>query len=141
MMSLKEFEVDIVQPPDKITYELGADFFALFEHSLLEKGRVTATISISSQRSELRFLFSITGTIELLCDRSLEQFAYPVAIEEEVIFIYGHEDKALSAALYMLKPKTTMINIAQHIYDFVSLAIPMKKLHPRFAEIDLSEQV
>ena len=36
MMSLEVFEVDIIQPPSMLTYELGAEFFGLFEHSLLE---------------------------------------------------------------------------------------------------------
>jgi uncharacterized metal-binding protein YceD (DUF177 family) len=31
-------------------------------------------------------------------------------------------------------PETQFINIAQHLYDFIGLAVPMKKLHPRFIE-------
>jgi hypothetical protein len=38
----------------------------------------------------------------------------------------------------MLEQRTTSINIAQHIYDFVSLEVPMKKLHPCFLNNDAS---
>jgi uncharacterized metal-binding protein YceD (DUF177 family) len=62
----------------------------------------------------------------------LETFFYPVNIEKEVSFRLGHENKELTTELYMLEHKTAIINIAQHIYDFVSLEVPMKKLHPRF---------
>jgi len=47
-------------------------------------------------------------------------------------FRLGHENKELITELYTLEHKTATINIAQHIYDFVSLEVPMKKLHPRF---------
>jgi uncharacterized metal-binding protein YceD (DUF177 family) len=33
-------------------------------------------------------------------------------------------------------PETQYINVAQHLYDYIGLAIPMKKLHPRFVEED-----
>ena len=31
------------------------------------------------------------------------------------------------------------INIAQHIYDFIGISLPMKKLHPRFRNEDIDE--
>lgn len=133
MMFLKAFEVGIIQPPSILTYELGAEFFELFEHSLLEQCELIAKVKIDSRHDRLRFLFSITGTIELLCDRSLETFSYPIdIIEEKINFVLGDEDKELSTELYVLGQETATINIAQHIYDFVNLTVPMKKLHPRF---------
>ncbi len=132
MLPLKAFEVDIIHPPGVLTYDLGATFFGLFENSLLEKGELTVMVKIDKKGSNIQLLFSITGAVELICDRSLEIFAYPVNIEKEMSFRLGHENKELTTELYMLEHKTATINIAQHIYDFVSLEIPMKKLHPRF---------
>jgi len=136
MVSLHAFEVGIIQPHSMLTYELGTTFFGLFEHSLLEKGKLTATVSVDSKRSNIQLLFSIIGAVELRCDRSLETFAYPVHIKKEVNFTLGHENKELATELYMLEHKTATINIAQHLYDFVSLEVPMKKLHPRFLNND-----
>jgi uncharacterized metal-binding protein YceD (DUF177 family) len=31
------------------------------------------------------------------------------------------------------------LNVAQHVYDFINLAIPMKKIHPRFQEEEEDE--
>jgi len=132
MLPLKAFEVDIIQPHGVLIYNLGATFFELFENSLLEKGELTVTVKVDRKRSNIQLLFSITGAVELICDRSLETFAYPVNIEKEMSFRLGHENKELITELYTLEHKTATINIAQHIYDFVSLEVPMKKLHPRF---------
>ncbi len=132
MVPLKAFEVNIIQPPGVLTYNLGATFFELFENSLLNKGELTVMVKVDRKRSDIQLLLNIIGAVELVCDRSLETFLYPVNIEKEVSFRLGHENKELTTELYMLEHKTAIINIAQHIYDFVSLEVPMKKLHPRF---------
>jgi uncharacterized protein len=131
MVSLQTFEVDIIQPRGVLTYELGATFFGLFENSLLEKGTLTTTVRVNRKPSNIQLLFSILGTVALVCDRSLEVFDYPIHIEKEVNFKLGHKNQELAAELYMLERQTSTINIAQHVYDFVSLEVPMKKLHPR----------
>lgn len=130
MNNLQAFAVNISQPQQVFTYELGATFFALFENSLLKKGKLMATIKVNKQPSKLQFLFSIKGVVELICDRSLEAFDYPVQLEKKVDFKLGHEYKELEENLYMIEQHATTVNIAQHLYDFVSLAIPMKKVAP-----------
>ena len=135
-MPLSAFDVDIVQPNGMLTYGLEDAFFMLFENSLLEKGKLQATVRVDKRPSSIVFLISIDGTVELVCDRSLETFDYPVQLEKSVEFRLGHEKKELGVDLYMIEQHASTINIAQHLYDFVSLAIPMKKLHPKFSVIN-----
>jgi len=132
MVHLKAFEVDIVRPPAVLTYELDDSFFALFEESLLEKGQLKAILKMNRTHSTVQLLFSIAGEVELVCDRSLTTFNHPIALEREVNLKLGHENTELDADLYMIEQHTATFNIAQHLYDFISLAVPMKKLHPRF---------
>ena len=136
MVSLQAFEIDITQPHAVLTYNLEAAFFMLFENSILEKGKLATTVKVDRKPGNIRLLFSIVGAVALVCDRSLEAFDYPIHIEKKVNFKLGHENKELAAELYLLEQRTTTINIAQHIYDFVSLEVPMKKLHPRFLNDD-----
>jgi len=136
MMPFKAFEVNIAQPCGVLTYDLGAAFFKCFENSLLEKGKLTATVRVDKTYSYIRLFFAIVGTITLACDRSLEEFDYPVNVEKAVTFRLGRENKELTEDLYMIEQNIATINIAQHLYDFVSLAVPMKKLHPRFFNND-----
>lgn len=132
MMSLKAFDIDLVQPSGEWVYELGEEFWKLFENSLIEKGQLTVTVNSNKSPRNLQLLFNIQGEVELVCDRSLETFNYPVHVEKTVNLKPGPENKELDVDLYMIEEHTSVINIAQHLYDFVSLAIPMKKIHPRF---------
>lgn len=132
-MSLKAFDIDLIQPDKVLVYELDTDFWKIFENSLVEKGKLTATVSVTKSPRSIRLLFTIQGKVVLVCDRSLEVFDYPVQIEKAVDFKWGHENKELDMDLYMLEEHASILNIAQHLYDFISLAIPMKKIHPRYS--------
>jgi uncharacterized protein len=137
-MSLKEFEVNIAQHCIVVTYDLGEAFFKLFEGEGLEKGQLTVTAKAARKHDNIQLLLNIVGAVVLVCDRSLEAFDYPIYIEKTVTFVLGQEDGELAADLYTIERKSETINIAQHIYDFVSLGVPMKKLHPRFCDNDAS---
>jgi uncharacterized metal-binding protein YceD (DUF177 family) len=138
MMSFKAFEVNIIQPCTVLTYNnLGEEFFGLFEESLLKKGKLTIIVKAARKYGNIQLLFSIVGAVVLVCDRSMETFNYPIHMERNVTFKLGKENRELTADLYTIEQKNETINIAQHIYDFVSLEVPMKKLHPRFCNHDL----
>ena len=138
MMSFKAFEVNIIQACTVLTYNnLGEEFFGLFEESLLKKGKLTVIVKAAREYGNIQLLFSIVGAVVLVCDRSMETFNYPIHMERNVTFKLGKENRELTADLYTIEQKNETINIAQHIYDFVSLEVPMKKLHPRFCNHDV----
>jgi uncharacterized protein len=134
-MRLQEVGIDIPRQStgtNELSYQLGKGFFQLFESSLVENGQLVVNVKLDKSSRHIQLLFEIEGELELICDRSLEQFSYPILIERTVYFKLGHESKELDLDLYMIEETSSTINLAQHIYDFVTLAVPMKKLHPRF---------
>nr|WP_242693177.1 DUF177 domain-containing protein [Sabulibacter ruber] len=88
----------------------------------------------------MQFDFHITGTVRLTCDRSLEEFEQPLEIDETLHVRFGPEELELDENVLQILPDTQCINLAQHLYDYIGLAVPMKKLHPRFVEEDLARE-
>lgn len=131
-MLLAAFDIDILRPSDVLVYELGEDFWKLFENSLVEEGKLTATVNIKKSLNSIQLLFDIQGEVVLVCDRSLEVFNHTIQVEKKVVFKWGDENKELDIDLYTIKTHTSIINVAQHLYDFVSLGIPMKRIHPQY---------
>lgn len=78
--------------------------------------------------------FSIQGSIELECDRSLEEFDFPINVERSMIYKYGDEEKELSEDVYVIEKNTQTLNVADIIFEFIGLEVPMKKLHPKFQD-------
>lgn len=114
-------------------YHLQSDFFRLFKGSLLEQGDLEVKVKLDKTIRHIQVCFAIEGKVVLTCDRSLEQFDYPICLEKMVYFKLGPETKELGLDLYMIEETSAFIDLAQHIYDFVTLAVPMKKNHPRFS--------
>ena len=113
-------------------YELGPDFFALFDQPLVEQGTLHADVEVVKTERLMTLNFHITGTVQLTCDRSLDEFAQPLDIEEQLLVRFGDEAKELDDNVLQITPETQTLPLAQHLYDYIGLALPMKKLHPRF---------
>jgi len=132
MALLKTFEIDIVGPQETFVYELDDTFFALFEESLLQQGKLQVTAKLHKTHSQVHLQLHIVGEVALVCDRSLEPFNHPIALDREVLFKRGDAYAEIDENVYTIAQHSTTLDIAQHCYDFISLAVPVKKLHPRF---------
>jgi uncharacterized metal-binding protein YceD (DUF177 family) len=142
MIKLQELVIQVPRADtgsSQVAYQLDDAFLKLFEGSLLERGKLNVDIKLEKTPRHIQVLFSIQGEVELSCDRTLELFNYPINIERVVHFKIGDEDKELGIDMYMIERQVSSIQIAQHIYDFVNLAIPMKRLHPQLSD-ELKEE-
>ena len=115
-------------------FELGPEFFALFDQPLVEQGDLHADVELIKTERLMTLNFHITGTVQLTCDRSLDEFAQPLDIEEQLLVRFGDEAKELDDNVLQITPETQTLPLAQHLYDYIGLALPMKKLHPRFQD-------
>ena len=115
-------------------FEISDSFFKLFANEIFSRGKFLANVSAFKSDSMIQVFFKIKGTLELTCDRSLELFDHAVSFEKNMIFKYGEEEKELAEDVMIITKNTQKINIASLLFEFISLEIPMKKLHPKFQE-------
>lgn len=138
-MKLTDYNIDIYKLPNKVyqyQHQIDQNFFKYFENSLVEQGSLLSEVTLDKQETLITIDFHITGTVELECDRSLEKFDYPIAVHEKLLFQYGAEEQELTEEIVIITRNTQTINVAQYIYEFIGLAIPMKKIHPKYAKDD-----
>ncbi len=134
---LKQYDINIFKLNDgehQYSFQTDAAFFANFENSLVEKGDVNAKITLDKSPSLISMKIYLRGSVELICDRSLDTFDYPVHTEASMRFKFGEEEQELSEDMVVITNNTQVINVAQYIYEYIGLAIPMKKLHPRYVD-------
>lgn len=123
-------------------YEFVLDdrFFSLFDQNLVNGGNLVAKVTLDKSELLMNFTIHITGTVNLTCDRSLDEFDYPIDTTQVLRVRFGEEELELDENILQIRLDAQKINLAQHMFDFIGLAIPMKKLHPRFViEDDDSE--
>ncbi|MFD2515873.1 YceD family protein [Pontibacter locisalis] len=137
MKKLKDYEIGIAKLSNKrhsYEFEMDDSFFELFGTDIISGGKLLAKVELDKTESLLTFDIDIEGHVRLTCDRSLDEFDYPVHVQQVFRVKYGEENLELDDDLWQITNGTQAINIAQHLYDYISLSLPMKKLHPRFVE-------
>ena len=107
-------------------------FFELFEDSIIEKGKGTCHLELMKEETMMTADFQIDAEVELICDRSLEPFMFPIKKSENLLIKFGEEDVELGDEIISIHRDTQSLNIAQNIFEYLTISIPMKKLHPKF---------
>jgi uncharacterized protein len=140
---LKQYEITLINLKNKdyhFDFTMDKAFFELFDYSLVENGNLKTNLVLSKSETMIQLFFHIEGTVELICDRSLENFDFPINLQEKMILKYGEHHEQIDDELEIITRQTNIINIAQYMYEFISIAIPMKKLHPKFQEEEWDDE-
>ena len=132
----KTFDIEVIKYKEglhEVDFPIGDAFFQQVEgNELLEKGTLTAWVKVDKGANLIELTFHIVGKVELVCDRSLETFEQPLDFTEKMIYKFGSEVKEIDESVMMITRETPSINVAQLIYEFILLALPIKKIHPNY---------
>lgn len=111
-------------------YEVDGKFFSEFEGGVVDEGKVNVLITLEKQSSLMILWFAIEGTVNVQCDRCLELFDLPVKSQEKIFVKFGEKEYVEGDDVIWVSVNDYQLNVAQLIYEFVCLAVPIKKVHP-----------
>lgn len=134
MKELQKYDLGIIHLSNKrhdYEFELRKPFFDLFDQPIINGGEVDVSLVLDKSELLITMSFHLKGELNLTCDRTLEEFSYPVDTRKTLIVRYGNEETELDEDMIQITHDTSNLNIAQHLLDYLVLAVPIKKLHPR----------
>ncbi|MGB3179824.1 MAG: DUF177 domain-containing protein [Cyclobacteriaceae bacterium] len=142
---MRYYDIDIYKLTDgthTFQFELNKQFFDTFSYGLFDKGSGTVDVTLEKSDTVIAATYRLNGSVELTCDRSLEPFDHTFTVENRMLYKFGEEEQELDDDITIITHNTQAINVAQPIYDYIGLTIPIKKLHPdlREAEDDSEEE-
>jgi uncharacterized metal-binding protein YceD (DUF177 family) len=112
-------------------FEIGDSFFQLFEGSEIEHGNLSVEALLDKQPACLQIAVSINGTVDIACDRCLENLSLSINSEDELAVRFGKiEDSNANEDLMVLDPSEGEIDLSQYIYDSINVALPIQRVHP-----------
>ena len=118
------------QGKHEFLYELDKSFFGAFENSIVEDGQVSVNIVLEKQSALLVLWFYINGTVNIQCDRCLGLFDQPISGKNRIIVKFGEENLDDGDDVIWVSVNDYQLNVAQLMYEFVSLALPIRHVHP-----------
>lgn len=96
----------------------------------IKRGKVEVKLTIKRIASTFEFNFDLNGEVIVPCDRCLDDLPIEVATQSRLFVKFGKEYSEESDEVVIIPEDEGEINIAWFLYEFVSLNVPMKKVHP-----------
>lgn len=113
-----------------IDFEIGSEFFELFEESEVKEGRLVAHVEMVKLSSHLDLMISISGKVSICCDRCLEMFLYPIDSKNRLLVKFGKSIDDTDPDILSLPTDENELDLKQHFYEFIHLALPIRRIHP-----------
>jgi uncharacterized protein len=111
-------------------FEINEDFFKQFEESEVKEGSLIADIEMEKRSSHIDLLIRISGSVKVCCDRCLEMFFLPVDCKNRILVKFGKNIEVSDPDILSLPVDEHELDLKQHIYEFIHLALPIKRVHP-----------
>ena len=127
---------DILEIPEGESHRtvlLEADELDLSPHGF-EGGEVQ--LEFYRARHFIRVKYEAQADLELECDRSLEEFIYPVDTIYQVVFKTEVEEETedTEGAVREFDFSSNTLSIEKEVRDSLMLEVPMQKIHPKYLD-------
>ena len=110
-------------------YHLGKEFFTEMESSDIQDADLNVKLSVIHKGDIYDLNIDIKGEMTLICDRCLDYMQQPVDVEYHIVVKYGDEYCDDSDEVLEIPENENYFNVADLIYDTVSLEIPIMHVH------------
>lgn len=109
-------------------FDLDNAFFADIDGEEFQKGTVKAKVVVKKGRDIFDFSFALTGTVVVPCDRCLDDLEIEVDTVNTLRVKLG-DSYADEGDIVIIPEQEGDLNIAWYLYEFIVLALPMKRVH------------
>ena len=111
-------------------FEIDNEFFENFEGSEIKEGSLVCIVSLEKRSSHIDLTISISGKVKVSCVRCLEMFFYPVECENRILVKFGKKIEDDDPDIISIPADEPELDLQQHFYDFINLALPIRRIHP-----------
>ncbi len=132
MGKYSQYKIDLKNLPNETTtysYVLDQKFFDAIDHEEVRKGNVKAELTVRRTVDAYEFNFYLFGSIQIPCDRCLDEMSQEIDATDRLIVKLGEEYSEDSDELVTIPQDEGAINIAWYLYEFIVLDIPIKHVH------------
>ena len=112
-------------------FRIDNTFFEHFNESLVDNGDVTVKVALEKRSAFIKIHLKIKGWLELTCDRCLDKYQQKVKQKTELFVKFGEKKFEEGENVVWVLPEEHFISLAQPIYEYISLSIPLRHVHPK----------
>lgn len=118
------------------SFKVDGSFFEPYENETVSDADLDVSAVVTKEHGRMALDLSITGNVTVKCDRCLADLTVPVDIQVPFSVMFSSYAADADAdgdgadEVILLDSDSADIDLSQIIYDYVSLSLPIKKVHP-----------
>lgn len=136
MNHLKQFIIPfsgLKEGRHEYNFLIDQDFFECFEYSEIHIGNIEFAFTLHKQSTMLTLEFDFQGNAQVMCDRCATPFNLPLQGKKHIHVKFDSVAYEKSNEVVVIPENSYEIDISHFIYEFITLALPVKKTHPNEA--------
>ena len=129
----KSFDIPFVglkQGKHHFKFEVGKTFFDDFPFSIIEGGNLIAEVELDKKETIMISNFIIHGNVKVVCSRCNEHANIDLNDSMINYYKFGTETEE-DENLFILSSDEYKINVAQQIYELITVALPTSPKHKK----------
>lgn len=111
-------------------WEISHKFFEAFDNSEIDDATIEVELNLEKQERMMICNFVLTGSITVKCNRCLNDLELPVDLNETLYVKLGAERVEESEDVVTIPDTEYRIDVGTLINEYITLSIPLKKVHP-----------
>lgn len=115
-------------------YTLDDSFFSEFKNEKILGGKVFFDVKLEKKERLMLFFFAYNGKVRTECDRCLGEMEWPIEGEETICVKLSDTETSDDENVVILPESAYKIDLAQWMYEFVAVAMPIQCVHPDDAD-------
>ena len=116
-------------------FQIDSQFFKEFEESPIQIADVNVELGFDKSPDMFVLDFNIRGKIKTECDRCLSVIDLPIESRNQLLIKLSQEEQSDDADIIFMDPEISNLNVAEYIYDFIVLSVPLKKVYDCMSDI------
>jgi len=130
---LDRYKIKIAELPlgvHEYNFILDDALFSYFNHPFVEKGCVVAKVTLDKRPNLIEVNITVSGSLEVQCDRCLDYFLYPIDTNEIILYTIGQQDGHKNENVVVITKEQSIIDLSSDLYEITVTQLPISKVHP-----------
>lgn len=136
MQGIKEILEKILLPYSNLkaetqsfSYLVGDNFFSSCEGSEILAGEVKIDIEARKNNAGVNLLMQIKGTVEVSCDRCLENCPIEIDFSDSLSIREGQDEEEDELNIMWISSTDREVDLSLYIYESIALELPYQRVH------------
>ncbi len=109
-------------------FQIDEEFFEFMKSDLISRADLMLQLNLVKYHRHIDARFHFVGTVFIPCDRCDTPYPQKIDDERRIIYSFDEEMKFDGYEVIYVEPQEPKLLIMQEIFDFVHLALPMRRL-------------